>query len=219
MFKNVSKEFQTPNGTIKALNDVSFIINEGEAVVLKGRSGSGKSTILSLIAALSKPTCGEIIVEGEQIARMSDDFASAFRLRHIGFVFQRFNLFEQLSVFENVLAPLIPLELSKDEVHSRINSVLRRFHIETKKDVTTKLLSGGEQQRVSIARALINDPKIILADEPTANLDTTLSYEFIEVIKELKNAKKTIVVATHDPLFFDLEFIDRIIELDGGEVC
>ena len=218
-FHNVEKSFQTSNGVVTALKEVSFEVKEGELVVLKGRSGSGKSTILSLIAALSKPTHGEITGDDEAVVKMSDDFASAFRLKNIGFIFQRYNLFEQLSVYENILSPLVPLRLGRDEVESRINKVLKSFHIEDKKTLATRLLSGGEQQRVSIARALVNDPKIILADEPTANLDATLSKEFVEILKELKNSKRTIVVATHDPLFFELDFVDKIFEVDGGVVC
>lgn len=217
--KNVTKTFSTQSGEIAALKDISLSIEEGELVVIKGRSGSGKSTLLSLIAALAKPTSGEIFVDNEPIARISDDFASAFRLRRIGFIFQRYNLLEQLSVQENLLAPLVPLRLPKEEIQRRIEKVLKSFHLEERSNQNVRSLSGGEQQRVAIARALVNDPKIVLADEPTANLDTVLANEFIEILKNLKNSNQTIVVATHDPLFFNLDFVDRIIELDGGEMC
>ncbi len=218
-FFDVTKTFFTPKGEINALSEVSFSVAKGELAVLKGRSGSGKSTILSLIASLSKPTKGKILVDNEEIVKMSDDFASAFRLKNIGFIFQRYNLFEHLSVYENLLAPLVPLSLDRNEVQRRIEKVLEEFHIESKKDLPAKSLSGGEQQRVAIARALINDPKIILADEPTANLDATLAKEFITILQRLKNDKKTVVVATHDPLFFDLDFVDRVYEVNGGAVC
>ena len=217
--KNVIKTYKTPSGDVTAVKDISLRIKEGELVVLKGRSGSGKSTILSLIAALAKPTNGEVVVDGEHISKLSDDFASAFRLQNIGFIFQRYNLFVHLSVFENIITPLIPLNLSKEEVERRINEVSKQLSIEHKLQQSVRLLSGGEQQRVAIARALVNHPKIILADEPTANLDAKLSKEFIEHLQTLKDKKRTIIVATHDPLFFDLDFVDHIIELDGGRVC
>ena len=217
--KNVTKVYKSSGGVIEAVKDLSLHINEGELVVLKGRSGSGKSTVLSLIAALAKPTKGEVIVDKERISKLSDDFASAFRLRNIGFIFQRYNLFAQMNVFENIITPLIPLELSKKEVEARVDEVCRRLSIGHKLFESVRHLSGGEQQRVAIARALINHPKIVLADEPTANLDASLSKEFINHLKTLKNKKRTIIVATHDPLFFELDFVDRIIELDGGRLC
>ncbi|SFV57215.1 ABC-type antimicrobial peptide transport system, ATPase component [hydrothermal vent metagenome] len=217
--KNITKRYKTATATVEAIKDISLHIKEGELVVLKGRSGSGKSTILSLIAALAKPTSGEVVVDGEHISKLSDDFASAFRLQNIGFIFQRYNLFVQMSVFENIITPLIPLGLPKEEVEARVKKVSKEFSIEEKLEQKVRYLSGGEQQRVAISRALINHPKIILADEPTANLDAKLSMEFIEHLKMLKDKKRTIVVATHDPLFFDLDFVDRIIELNGGILC
>jgi len=217
--KNVTKTYKTPSGDVTAVKDVSLCIKEGELVVLKGRSGSGKSTILSLIAALAKPTSGEVMVDGEHISKLSDDFASSFRLQNIGFIFQRYNLFVHLSVFENIITPLIPLDCSKEEVEKRVKEVSAGLSIEHKLKQEVRLLSGGEQQRVAIARALVNHPKIILADEPTANLDAKLSKEFIEHLQTLKDKKRTIVVATHDPLFFELDFVDHIIELEGGRVC
>ena len=217
--KNVSKKFIQKNQEIVALENVSLKIQKGEVVVLKGRSGSGKSTLLSLIAGLSKPTTGEIIVDAERISRLSDDFAAAFRLRHIGFIFQRYNLFEQMSVFENLLAPLIPLDLSVKELKERIERITKLLHVEEKTDAKVRVLSGGEQQRVAIARSLINDPSLILADEPTANLDATLSKEFVSLLEGLKNRQRTMLIATHDPIFFDLDFVDRIIEIDGGRLC
>ena len=217
--KNITKRYATPSSTVEALKNVSLHIKEGELVVLKGKSGSGKSTLLSLIAALAKPTEGEIIVDSEPVSKLSDDFASAFRLHNIGFIFQRYNLFTQMSVLENIIASLVPLDLPKEEIEKRIETLCGQFDLTDKKARAVRLLSGGEQQRVAIARALVNDPKIILADEPTANLDATLSREFIDYLKKLKNSRRTIVVATHDPLFFELDFVDHIVEIDGGKIC
>ncbi|MCD6258518.1 MAG: ABC transporter ATP-binding protein [Helicobacteraceae bacterium] len=215
--KNLSKSYAiSKEQTSEALRGIDLKIEEGELVILKGPSGSGKSTILSLIAALSKPTSGDVLVDGKNISKLSDDFAALYRGKNIGFVFQKYNLLANLSVAQNITLPLIPLNPPLHELEAELESVMQMFHIEHKKDVMVSKLSGGEQQRVAIARACINDPKIILADEPTANLDKTLSLHFIEILKELKALNKTIIVATHDPLFFGLDFVDREIEIADG---
>jgi putative ABC transport system ATP-binding protein len=213
--ENVSKIYDE---NIKALQDINLTFKEGELIVLKGVSGSGKSTILSLIAGLSKPTRGEVIVDGKKISKLPDHFASSYRRDNIGIVFQRYNLIPTLSVTENVLLPLFPLNLPRDEMNLKAQKVLKQFSIDHKAGVIVKNLSGGEQQRVAIARANINNPKIILADEPTANLDEKLSLEFIEILAEMKSHNRTIVVATHDPLFFDLDIVDRMITIEHGKM-
>jgi putative ABC transport system ATP-binding protein len=217
--KDILKEYEVnAQNTVTALNGINLHVKEGEVVVLRGASGSGKSTILSLIAALSKPTSGEVIVDGDRISKLPDNFASEFRRSTIGFVFQKYNLIPSLSVKENIILPLVPMNLSEKEIEEKLLRVLRMFHIEHKEHQIVKNLSGGEQQRVAIARANINNPKIILADEPTANLDEKLSLHFIQMLKELKAEGKTIVVATHDPLFFGLDFVDREIEIYQGTI-
>lgn len=217
--KSVYKSFVDANAKdIWVLKNISFNIKEGELVVLKGSSGSGKSTILSLIASLNKPTSGEVIVDNKRVSKLVDKFASEFRQQSIGFVFQKYNLLANLSVFDNVIMPLIPSNLPKEVIESKATRVLEMFHIEHKKHQLVRSLSGGEQQRVAIARANINNPKIIIADEPTANLDEKLSLHFIEILKELKSQKKSILVATHDPLFFNLDIVDRIITIQNGEL-
>ncbi len=218
-FKNVTKIFEVgAKEKITALKDISLHVNKGEVVVLKGPSGSGKSTILSLIAALNKPTSGEVIVSGKRVSKLADTFTALFRRDNIGFIFQKYNLIPTLSAKENAITPLIPSNLPKDELDARARELFKKLSIENKLDVMTKNLSGGEQQRVAIARALINNPNIIIADEPTANLDKKLSLEFIEIMRSLKDGKNTIVISTHDPLFFDLDFIDRDIEIRNGEL-
>ncbi len=218
-FKNVTKIFNQnmPDETV-ALKDINFFVEDGEIVLLKGPSGSGKSTILSLIAALSKPTFGEVVVDGERVSKLPDNFAALFRRRHIGFIFQKFNLISELTVFENIVVPLIPGNFSKREIEEKANKVMKKFEIEHKRDQKTKNLSGGEQQRCAIARALVNDPDIVLADEPTANLDEKLSLNFLKFVEEIKNKGKTVIISTHDPLFFDNPIFTKVIEINKGRL-
>ena len=214
VLKNITKEYES----IIAVKDINLKIDSGELVVLKGVSGSGKSTILSLIAGINRPTVGEVIVDNKRVSKLQDRFASLYRRESIGFIFQRYNLIPNLTVRDNILTPLIPINLREDEVNMRLDRVLKQFNIVEKRDIVVKNLSGGEQQRVAIARALINSPKVIIADEPTANLDEKLSISFIDIIKNLKDRKKTIIIATHDPLFFNLDIIDRLVEIKNGKI-
>lgn len=217
--KNISKVYEiNKKDKVVALDEVNLFFKEGEVIVLKGASGSGKSTILSLIAGLSKPTSGEVVVDQKRISKLPDSFLADFRRENLGFVFQKYNLIPNLSVFENIITPLIPNNPDPDLLNKKVQKVLTSFEIAHKKDIQVKNLSGGEQQRVAIARAIINDPKIIIADEPTANLDLKLSNQFCEILKGLKDKNKTIIVATHDPIFFDLDFVNRIIEVKNGKV-
>jgi len=217
--KHISKIYQVnKNDKTVALNDINLKFNEGEVIVLKGASGSGKSTILSLIAGLSKPTNGEVIVDNKRISKLPDKFLALYRRDNIGFVFQKYNLIPTLSVKENIIQPLIPSNPPQDQLEKKLDYVLNKFSIEHKQNSIVRNLSGGEQQRVAIARAHINNPKIVIADEPTANLDEKLSLEFINILKQLKDSNKTIIVATHDPLFFNLDFVDRVIEIYNGTI-
>jgi len=217
--QNVSKIYEiNKNDKVIAIQNINLHINQGELVILKGSSGSGKSTILSLLAALSKPSSGEVIVDEKRLSKLPDNFAALYRRENIGFIFQKYNLIANLSVKDNILLPLIPLNLPEKILEEKLNLVINRFNISHKKDVIVKNLSGGEQQRVAIARAMVNDPKIIIADEPTANLDETLSNDFCDTLKQLKALNKTIVVATHDPIFFNLPFVDKIININNGSI-
>jgi len=208
---------KTYEGNVEALKATTLEFKEGEFVVLKGVSGSGKSTILSLIAGLLKPTSGEVIVDGKHISKLPDHFCSEFRRDNIGFIFQRYNLIPTLSVRENILLPLLPKNLAKEQMQEKFQRAVELFNIKHKEESLVKNLSGGEQQRVAIARANVNNPKIILADEPTANLDAKLSLDFIEIMRGLKASNRTIILATHDPLFFNLDFVDKIIEVKEGQ--
>ena len=218
-FKNLNLTFNLGAANeFKALKNINLHIAKHKLAILKGVSGSGKSTLLSLISALIKPTDGEIKVDEKLIAKLPDFHSSRFRSEDIGFIFQSFNLFDNLSVEENIALPLIPLGLNQKEIDDKVNHAMELANIKHKKNQSVKDLSGGEKQRCAIARALVNDPKIILCDEPTANLDRTNSLAFIEVIKSLKSLKKTIVIATHDPLFESLDFVDEVINIENGEI-
>lgn len=218
--KNLNKIFyENTNKEFYALKDINLNIKKSSCVVLKGVSGSGKSTLLSLIATLQKPTSGEIVVENESIAKLPDFHASNFRARKIGFIFQSFNLFNELSVKDNISLPLIPLGFSQKQIDEKVINTLKLANILHKKDELVSNLSGGEKQRCAIARALVNDCEIILCDEPTANLDYGNSKNFIEILKELKELKKTIIIATHDPIFDNLDFVDSEILIKNGQIC
>jgi len=208
---------KTYDDRVQALKGVNLQFKEGEFIVLKGVSGSGKSTILSLIAGLLKPTSGEVIVDNKKISKLPDHFCSEFRRDNIGFIFQKYNLISTLSVHDNIVLPLLPENLERALLEEKFQRAVTLFNIKHKEESLVKNLSGGEQQRVAIARANVNNPKIILADEPTANLDEKLSLDFIEIIRGLKAINKTIILATHDPLFFHLDFVDRIIEVKDGQ--
>ncbi|MDD3462599.1 MAG: ABC transporter ATP-binding protein [Sulfurospirillaceae bacterium] len=216
--EKVTKVFAQGQNEVVALKDISLHVRNGEFVVLKGASGSGKSTILSLIAGLSKPTCGEILVDGKSISKLFDNFSAMFRRENIGFIFQKYNLIPTLSAKDNIIVPLVPSNPDPKEVEKKAYDVMEKFSIASKADMLVKNLSGGEQQRVAIARALVNNPRIIIADEPTANLDSKLSLELIEILKKLKAENRTILVATHDPLFFGLDCVDGVIEVKNGEI-
>jgi len=217
--QNITKNYNISNAeSILALNNISLTFKEGELIILKGASGSGKSTILSLIAGLQKPTSGEVIVDKKRISKLTDDFSSLYRRENIGFVFQKYNLIPNLSVKENIILPLIPNNIDENLLQTKLNKIMEKFNIEHKENILVKNLSGGEQQRVAIARAHINNPKIILADEPTANLDKVLSENFISILRELKNSNKTIIIATHDPIFFNLDIVDKTINIQNGQI-
>lgn len=218
--KNLNKIFnENKQNQFQALHDINLELENNSFTILKGVSGSGKSTLLSIIATLQKPSNGDIIIDNEKVSKLPDIHVSNFRNLNIGFVFQSFNLFNSLDVINNVSIPLIPLNLTQKEVLEKINNALKLANIEHKKDEIVFNLSGGEKQRCAIARALVNNPKIIVCDEPTANLDLNNSLKFIEVMSNLKKEGKTIIIATHDTIFDNLEIVDNIINISDGKIC
>ncbi len=212
--KNIFKSFKNE----VVLKDINLEIKKNELIVLSGVSGSGKSTLLSIIASIMKPTSGAVEVDGINIVSLNDFHLSAFRTKTVGFVTQAFHLFDMLSVKENIIAPLVLQKLSQEEISQKVQSVMEIASIAHKSQSVVSTLSGGEKQRCMIARALINMPDILLCDEPTANLDKENSLKFIAILKSLKQSGITIIIATHDPLLINLEWIDRVIEMKEGRV-
>ena len=201
-----------------ALKNINLDINNGELVILKGVSGSGKSTLLSLIALLQKPTSGEILIDGTNIAKLPDAFCSEFRHKRLGLVFQNFNLIEGLSVYENLLAPFALTNFKANVREEMIKKALELANISHKRDENVSNLSGGERQRCAVARALSMDADIILADEPTANLDRQNARAFLSLLESFKALKKSVIVATHDSIFDELSATDRVVSLQNGEI-
>ena len=201
-----------------ALKNINLDINDGELVILKGISGSGKSTLLSLIALLQKPTSGEILIDGTNIAKLPDAFCSELRHKRLGLVFQNFNLIEGLSVYENLLAPFALTNFKANVRDEMIKKALSLANIAHKKDENVSNLSGGERQRCAVARALSMDANIILADEPTANLDRQNARAFLGLLESFKALKKSVIVATHDSIFDELSATDRVVSLQNGEI-
>ena len=201
-----------------ALKNINLDVNNGELVILKGISGSGKSTLLSLIALLQKPTSGEILIDGTNIAKLPDAFCSEFRHKRLGLVFQNFNLIEGLSVYENLLAPFALTNFKANVREEMIKKALELANISHKRDENVSNLSGGERQRCAVARALSMDADIILADEPTANLDRQNARAFLSLLESFKALKKSVIVATHDSIFDELSATDRVVSLQNGEI-
>ena len=201
-----------------ALKNINLDINDGELVILKGVSGSGKSTLLSLIALLQKPTSGEILIDGTNIAKLPDAFCSEFRHKRLWLVFQNFNLIEGLSVYENLLAPFALTNFKANVREEMIKKALELANISHKRDENVSNLSGGERQRCAVARALSMDANIILADEPTANLDRDNARAFLGLLESFKALKKSVIVATHDSIFDELKATDRALCLQNGEI-
>ena len=201
-----------------ALKNINLDVNNGELVILKGVSGSGKSTLLSLIALLQKPTSGEILIDGTNIAKLPDAFCSELRHKRLGLVFQNFNLIEGLSVYENLLAPFALTNFKVNVREEMIKKALELANISHKRDENVSNLSGGERQRCAVARALSMDADIILADEPTANLDRDNARAFLGLLESFKALKKSVIVATHDSIFDELGATDRVVSLQNGEI-
>src|SRR5467141_4723654 len=211
--RNVSKIFKRDAFEVKALDDVSIDIAKGEFLALMGPSGSGKTTLLNMIAAIDRPSSGELLVMGENIFRLSDGQSAKWRNTHVGYVFQTFNLIPVLTAFENVEMPLLLTKLNAKDRRDHVMTALRLVGLEDRVHHLPKQLSGGQEQRVAIARAIVSDPTLILADEPTGDLDSNTATEILEILKRLNESfNKTIIMVTHDPHAAQYAHVTRHLE-------
>lgn len=208
--------FTTEDVQTKALNEVSLEIKKGEFVAIMGPSGCGKSTLLNILGTLDSPTSGKYYFDDKEIDKMSESQLTTFRKGNIGFVFQNFNLIDELTVYENVELPLVYLNNKKSDRQQKVMEVLERVNIAHRAGHFPQQLSGGQQQRVAIARAVVTDCPLILADEPTGNLDSTNGIEVMELLRELNNQGTTIVIVTHSQR--DATYAHRVIHLLDGRV-
>ncbi len=212
--KNLKKTYYMGTQTVHALKDVSLGINRNEYVALMGPSGSGKSTLMNLLGCLDTPSSGQYILNNQDVSILTDSELAQIRNKEIGFVFQTFNLLPRLSSLENVALPLVYAGLSKAERLDKAAAVLESVGLGDRMDHKPNELSGGQRQRVAVARALVNDPAIILADEPTGNLDTKTSIEIMSLFEKIHDAGNTIILVTHEP---DIaEHAHRIVRLRDG---
>nr|WP_321357579.1 ABC transporter ATP-binding protein [uncultured Draconibacterium sp.] len=212
----LSKVFRTDEIETSALNDVNLHVKNGEFVAIMGPSGCGKSTLLNIIGLLDNPSSGKYFFDNEEVAQLKERNRTMLRKGNIGFVFQSFNLIDELTVFENVELPLIYLKMKASERKKRVEEVLERMKIGHRKKHFPQQLSGGQQQRVAIARAVVANPKLILADEPTGNLDSKNGLEVMQLLTELNQEGTTIVMVTHS--LRDSEYAHRVINLFDGMV-
>lgn len=213
--KNLKKYYMLGNNTVKALDGVDFTVQEQEFVSIIGKSGSGKSTLLHLLGGLDTPTAGEVFIEGKRLADMNREQLAIFRRRKVGFIFQNYNLVQDMNVYENIV---FPIELDGMHIDNEfINELLEVLHLTGKKDYFPGMLSGGQQQRVAIARAIASKPAIILADEPTGNLDTESSHDVMGLLKmAARQYQQTIILITHD---YDIaQLANRIVRIEDGRL-
>jgi putative ABC transport system ATP-binding protein len=215
--QNVSKSYRRDSLEIPVLTDISLTVEEGEFQGLMGPSGSGKTTLLNLIAGIDRPNAGTILVAGTDLSSLSESALAKWRSRHIGFVFQFYNLMPVLTAFENVELPLLLTPLSRKERREHVEAALNLVGLSDRIHHYPRQLSGGQEQRVAIARAIVTDPTVLVADEPTGDLDKTSAYEILTLLERLNNEfKKTIVMVTHDPRA--AEKAHKLHHLDKGEL-
>lgn len=216
---DVSKIYnQDQDNEVRAVSDVSLTLSLDSTIVFKGPSGSGKTTLLSLVGCLSRPSSGRIFLESENISGLPEKFMTEIRRKTFGFIFQRFNLIRGVNVLENVMLPAYPLGPDYGTLRKRALELLDMLSLDHKASMSIEHLSGGEAQRVAIARALINDPAIVIADEPTANLDTALSEQFLEIIASLREQGKSVLMTSHDPRIWQADIVDRVISMRDGKL-
>jgi len=214
--KNLTKVFTTEEVQTTALNNVNLEVQDGEFVAVMGPSGCGKSTLLHIAGMLDNPTEGEYYFMGEEVSKYSEKRRANLRKGNIGFVFQSFNLIDELTVFENIELPLLYLKVSASDRKKKVNDTLEQLELMPRKNHFPQQISGGQQQRVAVARAVIANPKVILADEPTGNLDSTHGDEVMKILVDLNEKGTTIVMVTHSPAYAD--YANRVIHLFDGHI-
>lgn len=216
---NIRKVFnQGQHNEYWALKGIDLEIPPARVSVLKGPSGSGKTTLLTILGCLARPTEGRVRLNGEDISGLPERFLTEIRRRTFGFIFQQFNLIRGLSAIENIILPGYPGGTPRAQLLARAEALLADLQLAHRRDAKVEWLSGGEQQRVAICRALINDPQILVADEPTANLDSKLSAEFLAILRRLAEAGRTVILTSHDPLVVESEVVDRVYSLRDGQL-
>jgi len=213
---NLCKSFQIGEAQVEVLKNVDLRIKESEFTSVSGPSGSGKTTLLNLVSGIYKPTSGKIVVFGNDLAAENESFLADFRCKNIGFVFQSYNLVSTLTVAENVAFPMEWSRKTEDHIRKRVSELLVMIGLQHRKEHFPSQLSGGEQQRVAFARALANDPPLLLVDEPTGNLDAKSSLKVAQILERLKNDGKTVVVVTHDDKIIQLA--DHKLHLEDGKL-
>jgi putative ABC transport system ATP-binding protein len=213
---NLNRVFRTLDLETTALSNINLTVNQGEFVAIMGPSGCGKSTLLSILGMLDSPTSGRFEFSGNDIARYSEKQLANLRKASIGFVFQSFNLIDELTVYENVELPLQYQKISKGERKERVEAILKRVGIDHRADHLPQQLSGGQQQRVAVARALVINPKLILADEPTGNLDSKNGDEVMTMLRELNKAGTTVIMVTHSEK--EGNYANRLVRLLDGQI-
>ncbi len=219
-FTEVSKIFhpQQPN-ECRALHGINLSLESGGITVFQGPSGSGKTTLLTLLGGLARPSSGRITLNGRLLSNLPERFLTAVRRHTFGFVFQQFHLIRGLTVLENVMLPAYPLGRPHRELTAAAHGLLERFGLGAKAASRVEWLSGGEAQRTALARALINDPAVLIADEPTANLDSALSGEVLQLLGELAAQGRTIFISSHDPLVLETALVRRVLTLRDGQLA
>jgi putative ABC transport system ATP-binding protein len=215
--EDLTKTFQVGERKITVLKDINLQIPKANFTAICGPSGSGKTTLLNIIGGIDRPTKGKVFVSGEELTGKDEDFLSEFRCNHVGFVFQSYNLVSTLTVAENVAFPMEWTRKPSVEIERRVTELLKTVGLENRATHFSSQLSGGEQQRVAFARALANDPELILADEPTGNLDAKNAQKIVQVLQLLKTNGKTVIVSTHDLQIQALS--DQVVFLDEGKMA
>ncbi|MCX6752421.1 MAG: ABC transporter ATP-binding protein [Candidatus Nomurabacteria bacterium] len=214
--KNLKKSFKDGESVTEVLKGIDFMAKSGEFVAIMGRSGAGKSTLLYQMSLLDEPTSGEIFIEGKDVSSLSINEKTDFRLSDLGYVFQDYALLPEMTALENVALPLLMQNISEKKAYKEAEEALTRVGLEKRLNNLPSKLSGGEQQRVSIARAIAHKPKILFADEPTANLDNESSRVVMDFFKELHKSGQTIIMVTHEKEYS--KFAERVIHLDDGKI-